>query len=229
MKRAVLVMAKAPVAGHSKTRLTPRLTPSVAAELSAAFIRDAVALGASAAPSTSPSRVQSIVAVAPPDATGVFDELVPGVSQIPQVGDNLGQRLAHVMSSALDQGFDQVVAINADGPTLPSNYISEAFDQLHEPEADVVLGPTEDGGYYLIGWKQSHPRLVTDVEMSTPSVLDDTLSIARELALDVRILDPWYDVDEPADLDRLLDDMNNGVSCGEHTRAMLSNIGLLQP
>lgn len=227
MTRAVLVMAKAPVAGHSKTRLTSRLSPEVAAELSAAFIRDAVALGASVCPSSSRSSVQSIVAVSPPDASEAFDDLLPGVGQITQVGDNLGQRLAHVMSSALEQGFEQVVAINADGPTLPSRLVADAFDQLDDADADVVLGPTEDGGYYLIGWKQPHPRIVTDVEMSTPSVLDDTLAIARDLALDVRILDSWYDVDEPADLDRLVDDVKAGVPCGEHTHAMLHRLGLL--
>ncbi len=220
-------MAKAPVAGQSKTRLHPRLSPAVTAQLSAAFICDAVALAASARPTTSPSTVQSIVAVSPPGADATFATLVPGVGQITQIGDDLGQRLAHVLSEALRQGYEQVVAINADGPTLPAHLIADAFDQLDAPDVDVVLGPTEDGGYYLIGWKQPHPRLVTDVEMSTPSVLNDTLRVAHELGLEVRTLDPWYDVDEPADLDRLVDDIIAGVACGPHTLAMLSDVGLL--
>ncbi len=220
-------MAKAPITGRSKTRLTPRLSPELAAELSGAFIRDAVALAAAATPATAPSTVTSVVAISPPEATAAFDELVAGVGQIAQIGDDLGQRLNHVMSTALDQGFEQVVAINADGPTLPAQFIADAFDRLDEADTDVVLGPTEDGGYYLIGWKQPHSRIVTDVEMSTPSVLADTLATAAELNLRVSLLEPWYDVDEPADLDRLIDDIAAGIPCGEHTLAFLRQAGLL--
>lgn len=227
MRRAALVMAKAPMAGQSKTRLSPRLTLDVAAQLSAAFIRDAVELAQSVRPATPPSVVNEIVAVSPPDASEAFAELLPGVDQIAQIGSDLGHRLAHVLSEAIEQGYEQVVAINADGPTLPSRLVADAFDQLANSEVDVVLGPTEDGGYYLIGWKRPHPEIVVEVEMSTASVLADTLVVAERLNLSVKLLDPWYDVDEPSDLDRLLSDINNGVPCGRHTVDTLRQSGLL--
>lgn len=208
-------MAKAPIAGLSKTRLTPRLSHDEAAELSACFIRDAVALAERAA------GARAVVAISPTDAGPAFDELLPGCPQIVQRGAQLGDRLAHVMSRALDDGFDQVVAINADGPTLPVRLIDDAFRALGAPETDIVLGPTDDGGYYLIGWTHSHPAVVEEVEMSTPTVLDDTLAIAERDGLTVDVLDPWYDVDDGDDLDRLIADIERGVPCGEHTIAFL--------
>ena len=206
-------MAKAPVPGHSKTRLTPRLSDGEAARLSACFIRDAVALAGKA------EGAEPVVAIAPADSGPAFDQLVPGCTQIAQRGPRLGDRLAHVMGRALASGFDQVVAINADGPTLPVRLIDDAFESLGDSAVDVVLGPTDDGGYYLIGWTRPHPTVVTEVEMSTPTVLDDTVAIAARDGLSVRLLEPWYDVDDSSDLDRLIADIERGVPCGEHTLA----------
>jgi glycosyltransferase A (GT-A) superfamily protein (DUF2064 family) len=96
-----------------------------------------------------------------------------------------------------------VAAINSDGPNLPVDYLSSAF-QLLARDNDVVMGPCEDGGYYLIGLKQPAPRLLRELRMSTEHVLDDTLALAGEGGLKVQLLPTWYDVDDVPSLARLV-------------------------
>lgn len=210
-------MAKAPVAGHSKTRLVPPLSPEDAAGLAEAFLLDTLAIVAQV------PGVDAYIAVAPAtvDAAGLVALIAPDVAQVPQQGDSLGERLDHVLTDRLAAGYRQVVAINADGPTLPSSSVAAAFEALDDADVDVVLGPTADGGYYLIGQRAPHPRLVRDVEMSTPRVLADTMAIAADLGLRVVLLDEWYDVDEPADLARLRTELAADPTLAPHTRRLL--------
>ncbi|NJN82896.1 MAG: DUF2064 domain-containing protein [Caldilineaceae bacterium] len=107
------------------------------------------------------------VAFAPVDAEDYFAAIAPDFIRVAQVGENLGARLDHVLTTCLNQGFDHVAAINSDGPSLPPELVAQAFDQLAEEKVDALFGPSEDGGYYLIGLRQPNPRLVRDVEMST--------------------------------------------------------------
>ena len=197
VRRAVIVMAKRPHAGRTKTRLTPALTPEQAADLYERLLLDTLELVRSR-PDCS-----TIIAIDRPESGPYFESIAPGVPQILQVGPALGDRLDAVMSAALDQGFASVFALSSDSPDLPVAHLDDAFAALEPDEVDVVLGPTEDGGYYLIGWKQRFSPLVTDVEMSTPRVFDDTMKIADGLGLTVRTAPRWYDVDTPADLPRL--------------------------
>ena len=114
-------------------------------------------------------------------------------------------------------GYEQVAAINSDSPALPPAFLSQAFRELDDPAVDVVLGPCDDGGYYLIGWKRPYPPLVREVRMSTPHVLADTLAVAAAAGLRVALLPPWYDIDDAADLAR----MRAQGHAGAHTRAFL--------
>jgi hypothetical protein len=100
-----------------------------------------------------------------------------------------------------------VIAINSDGPTLPPEYLLEAFADLDE--VDVVLGPSEDGGYYFIGYAQPRPALYADITWSTPQVTPQTLARAAALGLTVAQSPPWYDVDTIADLERLRVELTN--------------------
>jgi hypothetical protein len=109
-----------------------------------------------------------------------------------------GSRLLNSQFSILNS----VVIIGSDSPDLPPSYVQEAFARL-DGGADVVLGPAEDGGYYLIGLRAPQPRLLREVPMSTPTVLADTLALARELGLRAELLPLWYDVDTSAELRRL--------------------------
>ena len=213
------MMAKKPTPGSTKTRLTPLLTCEAAAALYECFLLDALELARSV-PGVIPR-----VAVFPPDALKYFDRIAPGVEPVPQVGDSLSERLCNVLTRSLEDGFDRVVAINSDSPTLPPSLVTEAFERLDDDAVDVVLGPTDDGGYYLIGWKRPYPDLVLGVTMSTPHVLRDTLELADVSGVSISLLEAWYDVDEPSDLERLRHDMAAAATLGHHTRRFLEIAG----
>ena len=212
-------MAKKPTPGSTKTRLTPELNSEAAAALYECFLLDALELARSV-PAVIPR-----VAVFPPDALNYFQEIAPGVEPVPQVGDSLSERLCNVLTESLDSGFDRVAAINSDAPTLPPSLVAEAFERLDDDAVDMVLGPTDDGGYYLIGWKRPYPDLVLGVTMSTPHVLRDTVELAEASGVSISLLEAWYDVDEPPDLERLRHDMATTPAHGHHTRRFLETLG----
>lgn len=195
MVHTLIIFARRPIAGRAKTRLCPPLSYAVAAELYACFLRDTLDL----ARRTPVER--RIIAYEPEDAAAYFSSLAPDMMLLPQRGADLGARLDYCLTSALAEGSDAAVAIGSDSPTLPVAYVAQAFTLL--AAHDVVLGPSEDGGYYLIGVRRPPGRLVREVVMSTPTVLRDTLAIAEELGLQTALLPGWYDVDTAADLDRL--------------------------
>ena len=198
-KKALLVMAKRPFPGRTKTRMVPALSAQEAAELYACFLADVLALVRSLV------GITPFIAYAPADEATerYFQALAPDFRLIPQLGATLGDRLDGVLSHCLANGFTQVAAMNSDSPTLPTAFLAEAFTQLDNPDVDITLGPCEDGGYYLIGWKKVQSALVRDVQMSTTHVLQDTLAIAEKEKLRVALLPTWYDVDELPELERL--------------------------
>ncbi|MCP5100180.1 MAG: glycosyltransferase [Chloroflexi bacterium] len=202
-KKALLVMAKRPFPGQTKTRLAAYFDHKSAADLYTCFLQDVLALARSI-PNVTP-----FIAYAPPNAAtdAYFHALAPDFERVPQVGATLGNRLDHVLSHCLDNGYTQVAAMNSDSPNLPATYLADAFTHLDNPETDVVFGPCEDGGYYLIGWKRPYPQLVRNVQMSTDHVLDDTLAIAAAANINAALLPVWYDIDEAADLARLQTDL----------------------
>ena len=222
-RRALLIMAKAPKAGQTKTRLSPPLSLEQAAELYACFLQDVTDRVATLAD------VDPFFAVAPAGARSYFDQLKAEFGFIVQEGTNLGDRLAHVLGQTLAAGYDQVCAINSDGPTLPVDYLQQAYAWLDDPAIDMVLGPCDDGGYYLIGWKQRHDAVVKEVQMSTPQVLADTLAIARREGLSVQLLPVWFDVDERADLDRLWHSLQKAPTQAPATYQMLQQLFAAAP
>ena len=214
MNRALLVIAKRPSPGQTKTRLTPPLSAEQAAQLYECLLRDTLDIGR-AVPD-----VARLIAYAPLDEAEYFRRIAPDFGLVPQIGNHLGERLDNVLTHCLQNGFAQAVIMDSDSPTLPADHIMRAFDDL--VHADVVLGPCEDGGYYLIGVKQPQPRLLKDVEMSTPYVLRDTLAFAEEEHLRVAQLPMWYDVDTYDELNRLKTELHiatNGTA--RHTREFL--------
>jgi rSAM/selenodomain-associated transferase 1 len=191
----LLVVAKQPAPGQTKTRLCPPLTPIQAANLYDCFLRDTLDTMRKI------PGVQRVIGFLPEDAQGYFNQLAPDMGLVCQRGAALGERLDHLLTDALAGGSQRAVVMDSDSPTLPAAYISQAFEQL--ANADVVLGPTQDGGYYLIGLKQPQSHLLRQVQMSTPNVLSDTLALAESTGLDVSLLPAWYDVDTIADLHQL--------------------------
>ena len=217
-QRALIVMAKAPAAGRTKTRLCPPLTPEQAADLYAAILQDVLAKVASL-PGVAP-----FVAVAPAGAIPYFRQLAPNFTLLPQAGATLSERLAGALERVSRAGFAQVVAVSSDSPTLPAAYLEAAFTALAEPQHDAVLGPCEDGGYYLIGWHAPRPALIREVRMSTPHVLRDTLAIARRDDIRVAQLPVWYDIDELADLARLQAELRSDPAAAPATAVALSSL-----
>jgi hypothetical protein len=216
MKRGLIVMAKAPVPGTVKTRLCPPYTFEEAAELYRCFLLDTLDLV---------SRLRGVavvVAYHPPGAEGVFRSMAsPGFKLLPQRGNDLSERLNGAFERLFSLGYEQVVAIGADSPTLPLDYIEGAFELLAKVENDLVLGPSADGGYYLIGMKAPHPSLFLGQVMGTEKVLSETLERAQQVGLRVGLLPPWYDVDTQDDVKRLLAELRATPGVARHTRAFM--------
>jgi uncharacterized protein len=241
---AIGVMAKAPRAGRSKTRLCPPLLPEQAAALSAAFLRDTTE-NLVAASRTAP--IRGLIAYAPAGSVSAFDDTVAdgigfiladgvSVTEGDMPGDVLGfgRCLLHAVQAMLSQGFGAACVLNSDSPTLPTPLLARAAHTLLEAGDRVVLGPAEDGGYYLLGVKALHARLFADIAWSTDSVADATRARARELGLDIVELPVWYDVDDHASLIRLLCEisgtrLDGSLPCwpARATEAALRRIGLV--
>lgn len=193
---AVLLMAKQPQAGRTKTRLCPPLSPQQAADLYEALLKDTLALVSSL------SGIQLAIAVSPAGAVGYFQGICPlGTLLLPVEGETIGVCLEKGIGALLERGFQKVLALNTDGPSLPGEYLSQAVALLDGH--DLVLGPGEDGGYYLVGMKQPQAAIFQDIPWSTSEVLERTLRQARAAGLRTALTPPWYDVDTPADLQRL--------------------------
>ncbi len=200
MTRALIVVAKRPAVGQTKTRLTPPLTPDQAVALYTCMLLDTLDL-------MTQVDARHVLAYAPDDAEPYFQAIAPPqFSFHPQVGQTLGERLHHILSHCLANGCRQAVVMDSDSPTLPADLLRAAFARLDDPAVDVVLGPCDDGGYYLIGLKQPHAALF-DVVMSTPHVLADTVAAAERAGLRVALLPVWYDVDTAQEVRRLRADL----------------------
>jgi rSAM/selenodomain-associated transferase 1 len=213
---AIAVMAKAPRPGEVKTRLAPPLARETASALSACFLRDVTENIALAARGM---RIHPYVAYAPARSAAFFDGmLADGTSLVLADGAGvaapgilgLGRCLLHAARSLFAEGHDRVCLVNADTPTLPTALLSQAAAALAEDGDRVVLGPAEDGGYYLIGLKAPHAQLFADVAWSTSKVAEQTRERARALCLPMIELDQWYDVDDVPALHRLCRELTTG-------------------
>jgi rSAM/selenodomain-associated transferase 1 len=202
---AVIVMAKAPRAGEAKTRLAPPLTLEEAARLAASLFADTVSLALCFG-------ADVVVAYAPADGRAALEEALRGASLegtagdivwLEQHGGSLGERLVGVSERAAAEGFGPLLLVGADSPTLPPAFLAAALEGLTNESADVVLGATDDGGYYAVGMREPAPGLFDSIEWSTPRAYAQTAHNAARLGLRLLELPPWYDVDTPEDLARL--------------------------
>ena len=216
------IMAKAPRAAYSKTRLIPAIGADGAARLAAAMIRDTAALCLSV--SRARRSASAAICFAPDDGEGQLRELAPGVeSFVAQRGESLGQRLSAAFDDLFETGAERVVVIGGDSPTLPAEVIERAFDRLDQG-MDLVLGPTRDGGYYLIGLRRPTSALFVAIPWSTSRVLAATLDRAAAKELTVELLPEWYDVDEPTDLEHLESLFATGYEGAALTRITLAEL-----
>ena len=210
---AVVIMARQPMPGAVKTRLQPLLADIDIAALYDGFLRDRISQVRSL------RGVAPVIAYTPAESRPFFAELAPDFLLLPQIGNGLSARLTCLFQQLLGMGHDGVIATDSDSPTLPAENLQAAVDRLAAGCADVVLGPSDDGGYYLIGLRQPHPALFDAMPWSTPQVYEET--VARAAALDLRVssLAPWYDVDTPAEFERLRAQMKRlGNAAPPYTR-----------
>lgn len=204
-RQLAVVVAKAPRPGEVKTRLAARFGSERAAGLYACFLRDTLA-AVEAARAASWS-LRSALCYSPKDGERDFDSVAADVGfRFPQRGVHLGERLTNCFADAFSLGADAVVALGADTPNLPPDYIRQAFGLLTDP-GRVVYGPCADGGYYLVGMRRLHKAIFEAVPWSTTEVLAASLSAAETAGLRCELLPWWYDVDTPDDLDRLRADL----------------------
>ncbi len=230
-------MAKTPRPGHVKTRLVPPLTAEEATALNAAFLRDVTATIAAVRRDLP---VAGFVAYAPAGGEALFDGLLAphtglvladGSVPLPPGVSGIGRSLIHAMRGLLARGFDAVCLVNSDSPTLPAAILDQAVAALAGGR-QVVLGPAEDGGYYLIGIPAAlaarAETLFRDIPWSTPGVTAATLARAAEASLGVLCLPRWYDVDEPAALRRLVEELRETgtAALAPHTAAVVARLGL---
>ncbi len=232
---AIAVMAKSPRPGHVKTRLVPPLTQEAASALSASFLRDItdnILLAARAAP------IAAYVAYAPAGNEAFFDGvLAPGTKLVLADGagvaadgvEGFGRPLLEAAQKLFARGHASVCLLNSDSPTLPTALLAHAARALAAPGERVVLGPAEDGGYYLIGMKAPHARLFAAIAWSTGTVAAETRARVRELGLPLVELAPWYDVDDASALERLCRELGNGAA--DHypapaTSACIARLGI---
>lgn len=207
MRAVILLFAKAPIPGRVKTRLQPPLTPHQAASLHDAFVRDALQFLA-AVPNVD-------VELHTDTSTDAWN--TPGVARNLQAAGDLGIKMHSAAEAALRAGHPRVLILGSDSPALPVPHI----DALLRSPADVALGPADDGGYYAIGFRRTHPDMFAGVPWSSPDTLRATMAACRARGLTVDLGPGWFDVDSPADLVRLL----TVPSAGPHTAAWLAQYG----
>jgi len=222
---ALGIMTKVPEAGKVKTRLTPPLTQDEAAALNICFLHD---LSSSMAVAAQRAPAKGVGIYTPVGKESAYDEILPeGFVLIAQRGEDFGERLQNAVVDMLAAGFASVCLINSDSPTVPATSFTEAAAELAKPGDRIVLGPSDDGGYYLIGLKTFHGRVFEEIEWSTERVLEQTLKRAKEIGVPVHQLPTGFDVDDRVTLQRLCDELlgrNAPDDIAPNTRKFLRDI-----
>jgi glycosyltransferase A (GT-A) superfamily protein (DUF2064 family) len=208
---ALAIMAKAPRPGKVKTRLSPPLTPQEAAAINTCFLRDMTT-----------------------NISVLIEGLLPaGYSLVPQRGGGFGERLLTTAQDLFQCGFASVCLIDSDSPTVPTEVFAMAVDALQRSGDRIVLGPSHDGGYYLIGMKQAHAAPFENISWSTALVLEETVAAVQKMGVELITLPLWYDVDDAESLSVLRAELIEGIQpaftslpgySAEHTRRFLKQL-----
>jgi rSAM/selenodomain-associated transferase 1 len=234
----IAFMAKASAPGRAKTRLVPPLTFEEAAVLNTAFLQDVadnVLLAARDAERH--GGIAGYAAFGPPGSEDFFRGTLPGgIGLIEAWRQNFGDCLLHTIEEIFARGHASAVVLNSDSPTLPTAFLVETAAALARPGDRAVLGPSSDGGYYLLGLKAAHRHMFENIAWSTEQVAKQTLERAREIGLDVHRLPVWYDVDDVDGLRRLRAELSDRPDAGRrradknqphhavHTAALMNSL-----
>ena len=204
----IAIMAKASIPGRAKTRLVPPLTFGEAAEFNTAFLQD-VAANIVAAAGEVP--IRGYAAFGPPEMVAFFTSLMSPIGLIEAWRSNFGDCLFTAIEAMFDRGHSSAVVLNSDSPTLPTALLVDTARLLARPGDRAVLGPSRDGGYYLLGLKAPHRHLFEHVAWSTEHVAAQTRDRASEIGLPVHVLPEWYDVDDAESLQLLRSELNGAA------------------
>jgi rSAM/selenodomain-associated transferase 1 len=218
--RTLVIMAKAPRPGAVKTRLAPSLSPEVVTDFYSCLLDDTLVLAR--------SLTDVEVALMCPDSdVNQLTQLFGNVNVVAQKGEGLAAGLASVFAHFASDHQRPIIAFNSDSPHLPRAALDDAFDKL--ATHDVVLGPTHDGGYYLVGAKTCYPTLFANDGMGTSSALERLMSRARTLDLSIGFAEPFYDIDVADDLTRLAAELRLHPARAPRTAAWLKAWELALP
>jgi rSAM/selenodomain-associated transferase 1 len=228
---ALAIMAKAPRPGKVKTRLSPPLSPDQAAAINTCFLRDTAM---NIAGLTRDIACAGVISYTPRGDEHLFDGLLPaGYWLVPQRGGSFGERLLTTAQDLFQCGFASVCLIDSDSPTVPTEAFAMAVDALQRPGDRIVLGPSHDGGYYLIGMKQSHSAPFENISWSTAFVLSETIAAIQSIGVELVTLPLWYDVDDAVTLSILRSELIDGLQpdftslpgySAEHSRRFLQDL-----
>jgi rSAM/selenodomain-associated transferase 1 len=205
MTAAIGIVCKAPKPGATKSRLAAAIGSVAAAQLSSCFLQD-VASAIAAIPAHVGRSAYAVYA--PAGTEDILRKLFPpSFSLLLQADADLGNVLFGATRDLLVAPHDCVLLVNGDSPTLPTPFLIQAIEALRKPGDRIVLGPASDGGYYLIGLKQTHRAVFSGIEWGTASVARTTLQRAQEIALETTLLPEWYDVDDAETFGWLRDEL----------------------
>lgn len=218
MKTAIGVMAQAPLAGRCKASLLAAHSPDWVAGLCAAMLRDTLDGLQSV---TADDYVVFVPPVLPMPGEDAGDDVlmklaldvlarhVPAPWDLVALeGDDEGSLMEHALGTLFERGATYALLAGSDAPSFPTEPLEEALaDTTLGAAGEVLLGPSQNGGYYILGVSRVEPRLVRDMPWSTPAVMSATRLRCRELGLTIRELPQWYGVDEPSDVMKLLDEV----------------------
>jgi uncharacterized protein len=213
--RVLVIMAKAPRPGEVKTRLASSLSPEAVADFYCCLLDDTLAL----ARSLKLGDVEVAVMCPESDVNELAQLAGNEASVIAQKGEGLAAGLTSVFAHFAEGHQRRTIAFNSDSPHLPRSVLEDAFETL--AAHDVVVGPTHDGGYYLVGAKAFHPTLFAHDGMGTSSALERLLSRARALELSVGFAAPFYDIDVVDDLTQLAEELRLAPARAPRTAAWL--------
>src|SRR5215469_10003192 len=186
---ALALMTKAPRAGEVKTRLVPPLTNEEAAQLNRCFLQDtsaaiSVCRSLTTTPNPGASVVRGIAVYTPVGAEAAYADILPAdFSLLPQRGKNFGERLYFAAEDLFKSGFEAICLIDSDSPTVSAENFTRAVQLLSSPDDQIILGPSDDGGYYLIGLKQLHREVFEGIDWSTERVFEQTRERANQIGV----------------------------------------------
>lgn len=213
-ERALIIMAKAPRAGHVKTRLAGRLLDEAIVNLYRCMIEDTLDLARSVS-------ADALAIVCPASDVNDLSDWLPTIEIVGQRGEGLAAGLVSAFRTFIDRGYRRVVAIDGDSPQMPAEIITNAFELLES--ADLVIGPTADGGYFLVGSAVAQADLFDMRQIGTCSALDSLILSAQRLGLRFRLTETLYDVDEAEDLARLARELGSFPHRAPRTAAWLAS------